>query len=193
MPDKHPDATPTVRKLTPTDLGALADQLVAATDAHQAAEMTEKLVAGFYGRRSARGQLKPAADDCKVDPANAETMSGPRTEEGVVIEAALRAAGRNARHEARQHGKRVVVSEAGAVVKKDPWEKLLSAELQGALQAWGTRISLARVERGLSATWLASQLDTPGAIVERLESGDPGVSVGYYIAAAVVLGIPTAF
>lgn len=65
----------------------------------------------------------------------------------------------------------------------------ISPDLQKLAQDLGARLALARGRRKLSTTLFAERMGISRNTLARLESGDPGVSLGMYLKALRILGL----
>ncbi|AVY93786.1 DNA-binding XRE family transcriptional regulator [Microvirgula sp. AG722] len=65
----------------------------------------------------------------------------------------------------------------------------LSPALQRIARSFGERLQLARNRRKLSATLFAERIGVSRNTLQRVEDGDPGVSLGTYLRALRVLGL----
>ncbi len=68
---------------------------------------------------------------------------------------------------------------------------ILSPRVRRALLKLGADISLARRKRGLTELMMAERLGVARGTYQRLEKGDPTVSVGAYAMALFVVGLGT--
>jgi len=65
----------------------------------------------------------------------------------------------------------------------------ISEDGRSLLQGLGLTLRAARTRRGLTREQLAVKLLLSRNTLQRIESGDPAVSMGYYLAAAEFLGV----
>lgn len=66
----------------------------------------------------------------------------------------------------------------------------LPLECQAALQVLGTRLALARKERGYSQRTFSDMAEMSLPTLVKLEQGAPTVQIGYYARAAWLLDVP---
>lgn len=66
----------------------------------------------------------------------------------------------------------------------------ISAPARDALGIFAAMIRAARMQRGMTAAELGERIGVSRGVVQRMESGEPGTSIGAAFEAAVVLGIP---
>ena len=78
----------------------------------------------------------------------------------------------------------------------DPWIHIMkkvqtiSAPTRDALGIFAAMIRAARMQRGMTAAELGERIGVSRGVVQRMEAGEPGTSIGAAFEAAVVLGIP---
>lgn len=66
----------------------------------------------------------------------------------------------------------------------------VSTHAQEAISILGEMIRAARMQRGMTAAELATRTNVSRGVIQRIEAGEPGTSIGAAFEAAVVLGIP---
>ncbi|MDP2080707.1 MAG: helix-turn-helix transcriptional regulator [Pseudotabrizicola sp.] len=66
----------------------------------------------------------------------------------------------------------------------------VSTHAREAVSILGEMIRAARVQRGMTSAELAVRTGVSRGVIQRLEAGEPGTSIGAAFEAAVVLGIP---
>lgn len=66
----------------------------------------------------------------------------------------------------------------------------ISAPTRDALRIFAAMIRAARMQRGMTAAELGERIGVSRGVVQRMEAGEPGTSIGAAFEAAVVLGIP---
>ncbi len=71
-----------------------------------------------------------------------------------------------------------------------PVDRPYSQQSQDALQLLGQLIREGRIARALTTTDLASSAGISRALLQRIERGDPGCSVGAVFEVAVLCGVP---
>ncbi len=65
-----------------------------------------------------------------------------------------------------------------------------SAPARHALGIFAAMIRAARMQRGMTAAELAERVGVSRGVIQRMEAGEPGTSIGASFEAAVVLGLP---
>lgn len=66
----------------------------------------------------------------------------------------------------------------------------ISGIAREAISILGEMIRGARIQRGMTAAELATRTNVSRGVIQRIEAGEPGTSIGAAFEAAVVLGIP---
>lgn len=66
----------------------------------------------------------------------------------------------------------------------------VSANAQEAISILGEMIRAARIRRGMTAAELATRANVSRGVIQRIEAGETGTSIGAAFEAAVLLGIP---
>jgi transcriptional regulator with XRE-family HTH domain len=66
----------------------------------------------------------------------------------------------------------------------------MSAHAQDAVAILGNMIRAARMQRGMTAAELAVRANVSRGVIQRIEAGETGTSIGAAFETAVVLGIP---
>jgi transcriptional regulator with XRE-family HTH domain len=66
----------------------------------------------------------------------------------------------------------------------------VSVHAQEALEILAGMIRAARMQRGMTAAELAKRVGVSRGVIQRMESAEPGTTIGSAFEAAVVLGIP---
>lgn len=69
-------------------------------------------------------------------------------------------------------------------------ETALSDEAKSSAMTLGLLLRKARTKRGLSRKEFGDRVLIAPATLQRMEAGDPRVSLGYYLAAGAELGVP---
>lgn len=66
----------------------------------------------------------------------------------------------------------------------------ISAPARDALGLFAAMIRAARMQRGMTAAELGERVGVSRGVIQRIEAGEPGTSIGSVLEAAVILGIP---
>lgn len=69
-------------------------------------------------------------------------------------------------------------------------ETSVSAPARDALGIFAAMIRAARIQRGMTAAELGIRVGVSRGVIQRIEAGEPGTSIGAAFEAAVILGIP---
>ncbi len=71
-----------------------------------------------------------------------------------------------------------------------PIDRTYSRYTREALSLLGRVIRIARIERKLTAMEVATRAGISRSLLQRIEQGDPGTSIGAVFEAAVIVGVP---
>ena len=71
-----------------------------------------------------------------------------------------------------------------------PADRSYSRHAREALSLLGRMIRVARLERKLTTTELAARAGISRSLLQRIEQGDPGTSIGAVFETAAILGVP---
>lgn len=66
----------------------------------------------------------------------------------------------------------------------------VSAHAREALGVFAAMIRVARIQRGMTAAELGERVGVSRGVIQRMEAGEAGTSIGAAFEAAVVLGVP---
>jgi transcriptional regulator with XRE-family HTH domain len=66
----------------------------------------------------------------------------------------------------------------------------ISPPARDALAIFAAMIRAARIQRGMTAAELGERIGVSRGVIQRMEAGEPGTSIGAAFEAAVVLGLP---
>lgn len=68
--------------------------------------------------------------------------------------------------------------------------QVVSTQAQEALNLLAAMIRAARIQRGMTAAELSKRVGVSRGVIQRLEAGEAGTSIGTAFEAATVLGVP---